>query len=103
MHEGEQLFPAFFPRTDVQLSWKKKIYLFSIFYGVFTIPVNDFVASLVAQMVKNPPVMQETHLQSLGWEDILEKGMDTNSSILAWRIPMDREALQITINGVTKS
>ena len=77
--------------------------MFSIFYGVFTIPVNDFVASLVAQMVKNPPVMQETHLQSLGWEDILEKGMDTNSSILAWRIPMDREALQITINGVTKS
>ena len=54
-------------------------------------------------VVKDPPVMQETHLQSLGWEDILEKGMDTNSSILAWRIPMDREALQITINGVTKS
>jgi len=38
-------------------------------------------------MVKNPPVMQETRVQSLGWEDPLEKGMATHSSILAWRIP----------------
>ena len=43
--------------------------------------------SLVAQMVKNPPAMQETRVQSLGWEDPLEKGMATHSSILAWRIP----------------
>ena len=77
--------------------------MFSIFYSVFTIPVNHFVASLVAQMVKNPPVMQETQLQFLGWEDTLEKGMDTNSSILAWRIPMDREALWATVHGVAKS
>ena len=44
-------------------------------------------ASLVAQMVKNPPAMQETQVQYLGQEDPLEKGMATHSSILAWRIP----------------
>ena len=44
-------------------------------------------ASLVAQMVKNRPAMQETQVWSLGWEDILEKGMATHSSNLAWRIP----------------
>jgi len=38
-------------------------------------------------MAKNPPAMQETPVQSLGWEDPLEKGMATYSSILAWRIP----------------
>ena len=42
--------------------------------------------SLVAQMLKNLPAMQETWIQSLGWEDPLEKGMHTHSSILAWRI-----------------
>ena len=47
-------------------------------------------ASLVAQVVKNLPAMQETWVRSLGWEDPLEKGKVTNSSILAWRIPMDR-------------
>ena len=44
-------------------------------------------ASLVAQLVKNPSAMWETWDQSLGWEDPLEKGMTTHSSILAWRIP----------------
>ena len=43
--------------------------------------------SLVAQLVKNPPAMQETCVQSLGWEDALEKGKATHLSILAWRIP----------------
>ena len=43
--------------------------------------------SLVAQLVKNPPAMQETRVRSLGWEDPLEKGKATHSSILAWRIP----------------
>ena len=43
--------------------------------------------SLVAQMVKNPPAMQETWVRSLGWEDLLEKEMATHSSILVWRIP----------------
>ena len=44
-------------------------------------------ASLIAQLVKNLPVMQETWVRSLGWEDPLEKGTATHSSILAWRIP----------------
>ena len=42
---------------------------------------------LVAQLVKNPPAMRETWVQSLGWEDTLEKEKATHSSILAWRIP----------------
>ena len=44
-------------------------------------------ASLVAQLVKNPPAMWENWVRSLGWEDPLEKGKATHSSILAWRIP----------------
>ena len=44
-------------------------------------------ASLVAQLLKNPPAMQETWIQSWGWGDYLEKGTATHSSILAWRIP----------------
>ena len=47
---------------------------------------NGHTASLVGQMVKNLPAMQETQVQSLGQEDPLEKGMATHSSILAWRI-----------------
>ena len=49
-------------------------------------------AQLVAQTVKNPPPMWETWVQSLDWEDPLEEGMATQSSILTWRIPMDRGA-----------
>ena len=48
-------------------------------------------ASLVAQTIKNPPTVQETWIQPLGWEDLLEKGMATHSSILAWRIPGTEE------------
>ena len=59
-------------------------------------------ASLVAQIVKNLPTMRETQVQSLGWEDLLEKEMATNSSILVWRIPMDREAWQATVHGFAK-
>ena len=45
----------------------------------------------MAQMVKNLPAMQETRVRSLGWEDPLEKGMATHSSILTWRIPWTEE------------
>ena len=48
-------------------------------------------AFLVAQLVKNPPAMQETWVQSLGWEDPLEEGKVTPSNILAWRIPWTEE------------
>ena len=44
-------------------------------------------AFFVAQLVKNLPAMRETRVRSLGWEDTLEKGKSTHSSILAWRIP----------------
>ena len=47
---------------------------------------------LVAQMLKNLSAMQETWVQSLGWEDLLQKGMITHSSILAWGIPWTEEA-----------
>ena len=50
-------------------------------------PLQCSWASLVAQLVKNPSVMRETWVRSLGWEDPLEKGAATHSSILAWRIP----------------
>ena len=49
------------------------------------------LASVVAQMVKNLPAMEETQVQSLGQEDPLEKGMTTHSSIVAWRIPWTEE------------
>ena len=50
-------------------------------------PLQYSWASLVAQPVKNLPAVRETWVQSLGWEDPLEKGKPTHSSILAWRIP----------------
>ena len=50
-------------------------------------PLQYSWASLVAQLVKNPPAMWETWVRSLSWEDPLEKRMATHSSILAWRIP----------------
>ena len=54
-------------------------------------------------MVKNLSEVQETWVQSLGWEDPLEGGMETHFSILAWRIPMDRGTWQATIHGVAES
>ena len=66
-------------------------------------PLQYSWASLVAQMVKNPPAMWETWVQSLGWEDPLKEGMVTHSSILALRIPTDRGALRATVHRVRKS
>ena len=59
-------------------------------------------ASLVAQMVKYLPAMQETQVQSLGWEDPLEKGMATHSSILVWRIPWAEEPGRLQSMGSQK-
>ena len=61
-----------------------------------------FWASLVAQLIKNPPAMRETWVLSLGWEDPLEKGKSTHSSILAWRIPRPFP-MDCRVHGVTKS
>ena len=50
-------------------------------------------------MVKSLPIMQETQVQSLGWEDLLEKEMATNSSILAWKIPWTEEPVRLQSMG----
>ena len=60
-------------------------------------------ASQVALEVKNSPAMQETQVRYLGWEDYLEEGMATHSSILAWRNPMNRGAWWATVHGISKS
>ena len=60
-------------------------------------------SSLVAQMVKNPPAMWETWVRYPGWEDSLEEGVATHSSIFAWRIRMDRGNWQVAVHWVTKS
>ena len=57
----------------------------------------------MSKMVKNPPAKQETWVWLLGWEDPLEKGVATHSSILAWRMPTDREAWGATVHGLAKS
>ena len=57
----------------------------------FAVSLSAKSAVLVTQMVKNLPAMRETQVQSLGWEDPLEKGMATHSNILAWRIPWTEE------------
>ena len=65
--------------------------------GGYGNPLQYSSASLVAQMLKNLPAMQETWIQSLGWEDPLEEDMATHPSILAWRSPMDRGAWWATV------
>ena len=61
---------------------------------------HDYGASLVAQMVKKFPAVQETQVRSLGQEDPLEKGMATDSSILAWRIPWTEEPSRLKSMGL---
>ena len=60
------------------------------------------MTSLVAQKLKNLSAVQETHVQSLGWEDTLEKGMATHSSILAWRIPWTEEPSRLESMGLQR-
>ena len=80
-------------------------FIFIVF--ILTKPLNEVAisikwASLVPQLVKNLPAMRETWVPSLGWEDPLKEDIATHSSILAWRIPMDRGAWRATVLGVTK-
>ena len=56
----------------------------------------------MAQMVKNPPAMWETQVRSLDWEDPLEKGMASHSSILAWRIPWTEELGELQSMGLQR-
>ena len=64
--------------------------------------LEEHWASLVVQSIKNLPTMQETQVQSLGWEDPLEKGMATHSSILAWRIPWTEEPGELQSMGLQR-
>ena len=61
--------------------------VFLLFFFFFLKKLLTLWASFVAPLVKNPPAMRKTWVQSLGWKDPLEKGTATHSSILAWRIP----------------
>ena len=54
---------------------------------LYPLALKSFLASLVAQMIKNLPAIQETQVLSMGWEDLLEKGIAAQSSILTWIIP----------------
>ena len=81
-----------------KLSWT--IGLFFIFLGLFLIIIR---ASLIAQLVKNLPAMQETLVRFLGQEDPLEKDMATHSSILAWRIPWTEESCRLQSIGSQES
>ena len=79
-----------FIETDecLQLDAKRVTHLLN--QDTLTVRADDQV-SLVAQTVKNPPAMLKTWVGSLGWQDPLEKGMATHSSILVWRIPWTEE------------
>ena len=73
--------------------------MFTILLSIFTLDWS----SLVAQMVKNLPAMRNTCVLSLDWEDTVKERMVTHSSILAWRIPKDKGAWQVTVHGVAQS
>ena len=75
------------------------LHLFNVLFYQY----QFLVAPLVAPWVKNLPAVWETWVRSLGWEDALKEGMATHSSIIAWRIPMDREVWQATVHGVAKN
>ena len=75
--------------------WMSRIYMYIYRHG-------QSWASLVAQMVKNPPAMWKTWVWCLGWEDSLGEGMATHSSILAWRIPTDKCTWQATVHGLQR-
>ena len=81
--------------TTKQLSTQTYIQLIDV-----TSPVQGFPGD---SDVKNPSAIRDTWVRFLGWEDPLEEGMVTHSSILAWRIPMDRGAWRATVHGVATS
>ena len=67
------------------------------------LPTPVFLGFPGGSAVKKLPAIRGTWIRSLGWEDPLEEGMATNSSILAWKIPMDRRAWWATVHGVAES
>ena len=81
----------FFSNSKNAFQYNRELWILTTGKAYFEITFRSLWASLVAQLVKNPPAMQETWVWSLGWEDPREKGMANYSSILAWRI---KERLQ---------
>ena len=81
-HLGCTAVVRWLPFTNVILHYKRKVWF------LFLLTMH---ASLVTQMVQHVPTMQETRVQSLGWEDLLEKAMATHSITLAWKIPWMEE------------
>ena len=94
---GKTLFPLFYIQLILYLWWwweKSMQFGKQVYYRSGSLLYASIYikwASLVAQMVKNLPAMQETQVWSLDWEDLLEKGMTTHSSILAQRTPWTEE------------
>ena len=78
------------------------MYQITMLYSLNIQPLQSSWASLVAQMVKNPSIMWETWVRSLGWKDPLEEGTATHSRILDWRISMDKGAWWTTVHGLQR-
>ena len=77
--------------------------MFAVFSFIsYSASIAEFLGSLLAQKVKNLPAMLETPVRFLGWEDSLEKGTATYSSILAWRIPRTEEPSRLQSIGLQK-
>ena len=97
------LYSVYFKRT-VQF---RNIYMIDIIYMclslyIYIISLLKRLYPIAAQSLKNPHALWETWLPSLDWEDPLEEGMATHSSVLAWRFPMDREAWWAAVPGVAE-
>ena len=75
----------------------------STYTQMFTIVIQNLGASPLAQLVKDPPTMQEMEVQSLGWEDVLENEMATHASIFAWEIPWAEQPGGLQSMGSPKS
>ena len=82
--------------AEIRITWHMTV---SVVNGFQFITLSNVWAFLVAQNVKHLPATQETQVQSLGWKDLLEKGMATLSSILAWRIPRTEEPGKLQLMG----
>ena len=96
---GSQHFRKFF-QTEVGLWFEFR------FEWTYVSHITSFLLYIAVpggSTVKNPPAMWESWVRCLGWEDPLEEGMATHSSILAWRISMDRGAWWATVDGVALS
>ena len=95
---------AFIPRSKhLLISWLQSLSAVILEpKNIKSATFSPFTTFLVAQMVKNLPAMQETWVQSLGWEDALEKGITIHSSILAWRIPRTEEPGRVQFTGLQR-